>query len=265
MSRGNRARAASREDGGEWFEDEGFWTAYAPIMFDEARWAEVPAVVDGIERLVGLRPGAAILDACCGPGRHSLELASRGYRVTGIDITEAYLEAARESAASAADPAAPPNPRFLRADIRDFEADEPFDLAINLYTSFGYFADPADDLAALRRLRAALKPGGALVLETTGRETAARDFTAGESFERGGWRVRTEFSTVGDWEGLRNRWILTRGDEIVDRAFVLRLYSGPELEAALLSAGFATARILGGVDGSPYDGSAASLVALARA
>ncbi len=242
---------------GEWFEDEGFWTAYAPVMFDEARWAEVPGVIDCIERLVRPKPGAAVLDACCGPGRHCLELASRGYRVTGIDITSAYLEAARESAAGGA--------RFLRADIRDFSVDEPFDLAINLYTSFGYFADPDEDLIALARLRAALRPGGSLVIETTGKETAARDFIAGESFERGGWVIRTEYSVVGAWEGLRNRWILSRDGEIVDRSFVIRLYSGTELRAALLKAGFADVRILGGVDGSLYDEAVASLVAVAVA
>ena len=252
--------------GSEWFEDEEFWTEYAPIMFDEARWAEVPGVVDAIERLARPAPGASVLDACCGPGRHSLELASRGYRVTGIDITEAYLAAARESALAGADGtrgAREIEARFLRADIRDFVADEPFDLAINLYTSFGYFADPAEDLKALRRIRAALKAGAALVLETTGKETAARDFIHGESFERGGWEVRTEFEVVGAWEGLRNRWILSRGREVVDRSFVLRLYSGSELKGSLLDAGFSEVCIMGGVDGSPYDQRASSLVALA--
>jgi SAM-dependent methyltransferase len=245
--------------GGEWFEDEEFWTAYAPIMFDEARWAEVPAVVDAIEALVRPPPGAAVLDACCGPGRHSLELASRGYEVTGVDITDAYLEAARESAVGLC------NARFLHADIRELDIPSTFDLAINLYTSFGYFPDPAEDLAALRRLREALKDGGALVLETTGKETAVRDFTPGESFERGGWMVRTEFSVVGAWEGLRNRWILSRADRTIDRSFVLRLYSGTELASTLRRAGFAEVEILGGLDGSPYDEDAKSLVALARA
>jgi SAM-dependent methyltransferase len=243
----------------EWFEDEEFWTAYAPVMFDEARWAEVTAVVDAIEALVGLAPGAAVLDACCGPGRHSLELASRGYEVTGVDITEAYLAAARESAAGMA------NARFLRADIRELALPPSFDLALNLYTSFGYFADPAEDLAALRRLRAALKPGGALVLETNGKETAVRDFTRGESFEREGWEIRTEFEVVGPWEGLRNRWVATRDGKTEDRSFVIRLYSGTELRAALLEAGFAEASVYGGLDGSPYDEAAKSLVALARA
>jgi SAM-dependent methyltransferase len=245
--------------GGEWFEDEEFWTAYAPIMFDEARWAEVPAVVDSIERLARPVRGAAVLDACCGPGRHSLEFAARGYRVTGIDITGAYLEAARESAAGL------DNARFVRIDLRAFDEPGAYDLAINLYTSFGYFADPAEDLAALRRLRGALRKGGALVLETVGKETAARDFTPGETFERGGWTVRTEFSVVGHWEGLRNRWMLSRDGETIDRSFDLRLYSGTELAAALLAAGFAEAHILGGLDGSAYDQSAESLVALAIA
>jgi SAM-dependent methyltransferase len=255
-----------RAGGSEWFEDEGFWTAYAPIMFDEARWAEVPAVVDAIERLVRPERGAEVLDSCCGPGRHSLELASRGYRVTGVDITEAYLDAARASTA-AFDFAGSggEDPRFLHADIRTFAADRPFDLAINLYTSFGYFADPADDLAALRRIRASLRPGGALVLETTGKELAARDFTTVEEFERGGWGIRTEVSVVGAWEGLRNRWILTRGDAHVDHSFDIRLYSGTELKVALLEAGFATVRVMGGIDGTPYDQSAVSLVALAIA
>jgi len=245
----------------EWFEDEEFWTAYAPIMFDEERWAEVPAAVDDIERLARPETGAAVLDACCGPGRHSLELASRGYRVTGIDITEAYLEAARESSAGCGARFAP---RFIRADLRHYRADSAFDLALNLYTSFGYFARPEDDLEALRRLRRALRPGGALILETTGKETAARDFTEGESFERGGWAVRTEFLVIGAWEALRNRWILSRGGELMDRSFDLRLYSGVELRQALLRAGFGSVEIHGGLDGSPYDQRARSLVALAR-
>jgi Methylase involved in ubiquinone/menaquinone biosynthesis len=257
--------AADEEPGGRpWFEDDSFWEIYAPVMFDEERWAEVPAVVDGIEALARPPKGGAVLDACCGPGRHSLELASRGYRVTGIDITEAYLDAARESA-TALGPEAARNVSFLRADLRSFDGRGRFDLAINLYTSFGYFDDPADDLAALRRLRAALKAGGFLVLETTGKETAALYFTRGESYDRGGWHVRTEFAITGAWEGLRNRWIISRDDEVVDRSFVIRLYSATELMAALLEAGFSGARAFGNIDGSPYDQNASSLVVLAQA
>lgn len=253
------------EDGERpWYEDESFWTAFAPLMFDEKRWAEVPAVVDAIERLAAPPPGCAVFDACCGPGRHSLELASRGYRVTGLDLTAPYIEAARESAAAFG-----VEVEFLCGDLRAFERPAAFDLAINLFTSFGYFEDPADDLMVLRRLRAALKPSGALVLETIGKETAARDFIEGEWFERGGMTVLTEFSVVGSWEGLRNRWVILRpcaggGIERIDRCFVLRLYSAAELRAALLASGFASVSIHGSLEGAPYDQAASSLVAVAR-
>jgi SAM-dependent methyltransferase len=245
---------------GEWFEDEDFWKAYAGLMFDGERWAEVPAVCDALASLAGMAPGAAVLDSCCGPGRHSLELARRGYRVTGVDLTASYLEAARESAAAESLPI-----EFLRADVRAFVRPAAFDLAINLYTSFGYFATPDEDLRMLRNLRASLKPGGALVLETLGKEIAVRDFTEGEWFERDGWTVLTAFKVVGAWEGLENRWILLRGSERVDRAFVRRLYSAVELRAALLAAGFASVELYGSVEGAPYDLGAASLVAVARA
>lgn len=229
-------------------------------MFDEKRWAEVPAVVDSLLRLSGTRPGAAVLDACCGVGRHSVELAGRGFRVTGVDITRPYLEAAEESAAAAG-----VSPEFLRADIRSFRRPGAFDLALNLFTSFGYFATPEEDLAALANIRASLAPGGALVLETTGKETAARDFMEGEWFERAGWTVLTEYKVIGDWEGLMNRWILLKGGERVDRSFVLRLYSGLEMRRALSAAGFEEVEIYGSLAGAPYDEKATSLVALGRA
>jgi SAM-dependent methyltransferase len=259
---------------GEWFEDEAFWTAYAPLMFDETRWAEVPAVVDSIVGLVGLKPGASVLDACCGPGRHSLELASRGYRVTGIDITRPYLEAARESAAAWGVDA-----EFVRADLREFKRPGAFDLALNLYTSFGYFAEPSDDIAALENLAESLAPGGALVLETTGKEVAARNFVEGEWFERGDWIVLTQYEVVGAWEGLRNRWVMipreaarehgaeaaeARGHAAADRSFVLRLYSANELRDALFESGFRKVDIFGSIEGGPYDQTAKSLVAVAR-
>lgn len=228
-------------------------------MFDEKRWAEVPAVVDAALRLAGTEAGAAVLDTCCGVGRHSIEFAGRGFRVTGVDITRPYLEAARESAE-----AARVAPEFLRADIRSFSRPGAFDLAVNLFTSFGYFATPEEDLAALRNIRASLAPGGAFILETTGKETAARDFIEGEWFERLGWTVLTEYKVIGAWEGLMNRWILLRGAERIDRSFVLRLYSGLEMKRTLLEAGFASAEIFGSLEGAPYDEKAGSLVALAR-
>lgn len=248
----------------EWFQDEEFWATYAPFMFDEAHWSTAGEEVEGAIALSGVSPGASVLDACCGVGRHSLEFAARGYRVTGVDLTRAFLDAARESAEASGLSA---RLELLRGDIRDFSRPAAYDLCVNLFTSFGYFPSRADDIAALARLRENLRPEGVLVLETRGKETVAREFTDGEEFSRSGWDVRTEFRVSGDWEGLVNRWILSSPDGArrVDRSFTLRLYSGTEMKAALAEAGFDRITLRGGLDGRPYDQNAESLVAVARA
>lgn len=243
----------------EWFQDENFWLTYAPLMFDEGAWSEVPGVIDDIIRLTGIGPAAKVLDLCCGVGRYTIAMALRGFEVTGIDITRPYLDAARETAEAMSAKAT-----FVRADAREFARPGHFDLCMNLFTSFGYFETEAMDLALLSLCAKNLAPGGCLLLETLGKEVAVRDFVEHEEFARAGWNVRTEYRVVGPWEGMENRWILRAGDECKDYSFVLRLYAGTEMVQALKSAGFSSVSIFGGFDGRPYDNHAQSLVALAR-
>lgn len=249
---------------GEWFSDASFWERFAPIMFDPARWAEVPAVADGVERLSGRKPapGAAprALDLCCGTGRITVELAVRGWRTVGVDITASYLDAARESAEDEG-----VGIEFVLQDVRRFVRPAAFDLALNLYVSFGYFGDPEDDALLARNARASLAPGGCFIVETLGKETAARDFVEGEWFERDGCTVLTEFACVDSWAALRNRWILLRDGERFERSFDQRLYAGTELRRLLLEAGFSAVELYGDWDGSPYDRKARVLIAVARA
>jgi SAM-dependent methyltransferase len=252
----------------EWFSDAAFWERFAPIMFDPERWAEVPAVADGIEKLSGLSPRSAssgkaerrALDLCCGMGRVSVELASRGWKTTGVDITASYLDAARESAEDER-----VEIEFLQEDVRRFVRPSAFDVALNLYISFGYFDDPADDLLTARNARESLAPGGCFIVETLGKEVAVRDFTDGEWFERGGYTVLTEFSCVDSWAALRNRWILLKDGDRFERSFDQRLYSGTELRRLLRDAGFSSVDLYGEWDGSPYDEKARILIAVGRA
>lgn len=252
-----------KEGGGEWFEEQEFWERYAPIMFEPARWAEVPAVADGLERLTGIGPrrgdaAAGALDVCCGTGRIAVELALRGYETCGVDITASYLEAARESADDEGVPL-----ELVRSDVRRFVRPGAFDLAANLYTSFGYFDDPADDLLVARNVRASLAPGGKFVVETLGKEIAVRDFIEGEWFERAGFTVLTEFEPVDSWAGLRNRWILLKDGERFERSFVQRLYSASELARLLSEAGFASVDVYGDWNGAAYGRDAVQLIAVA--
>ena len=116
----------------EWFESESFWQNYGPIMFDGQRWAEAPAVAEAVCKIAGLSKGSSILDAGCGPGRISVELALLGLDVTGVDLIQAELDAAKESA-----DAENVKLELIKADLRTFTTEKKYDAAINLYTSFG--------------------------------------------------------------------------------------------------------------------------------
>jgi SAM-dependent methyltransferase len=257
----------------EWFNDENFWEQFAPIMFDETHWAEVSRVADGVTMLARLdlydprslsgaappKAGPCILDLCCGFGRITAELARRGFAAVGVDITESYLRAAREEAAYEQ-----LDIEYIREDARVFRRPGFFDAVVNLYISFGYFKERGDDLKTARNVYDSLKPGGAFIIETLGKEIAVRDFVEAEWFERAGFTVLTEYAPVDSWEGLKNRWILIRDGTRIEKTFTQRLYAATELRALLWEAGFSQVEIYGDWDESPYDNRAEKLIAGGR-
>jgi SAM-dependent methyltransferase len=111
-------------------------------------------------RLAGCRPGALILDAGCGNGRHVVPLARAGYRVVGLDSSRTLLAAARRAARGAR------RSRFVYGSYTrlPFEPGT-FDTVLCLGTALGYLGEEADR-AALREFRRVLAPGGRLVIET---------------------------------------------------------------------------------------------------
>ncbi|MDR1306147.1 MAG: class I SAM-dependent methyltransferase [Treponema sp.] len=279
--------------GQEWFNDDSFWECFAPIMFDRAHWAEVPAVAGGITRLADLAGAASLrsaaaagaarspacLDLCCGFGRIGLELARRGFALTGVDITGPYLDTAREDAAVEGLDA-----EFILEDVRSFKRPGAFDIAVNLYNSFGYFEDPKDDKRLVRNAFESLKPGGVFFIETLGKEILARDFVESEWFRRAGFFVLTEYETLDSWGAMKNTWRLVpernypagTGNKglsakdpaikggVIEKTFIHRLYAASELRALLLEAGFASAEVYGDWDERPYDSTAVKLIVLGR-
>lgn len=244
----------------QWFEKEEFWLEFAPIMFDEKRWGEAPAVAENVARLVNLQNGANVMDAGCGFGRISVELALLGYNVTGVDLIKPYLELAKESAD---DENVALN--LVQADLRGYISPTPMDAIFNLYTSFGYCDTKEEDILILQNLYKSLKKGGCLVIESLGREIAVRDFTEGEWFLRAGKIVLTHFEVMGAWEGLKSDWTLIdqKTGKKLEHSFVQRLYPATELCAILQNCGFSSINIYGDFDKSPYDNKARTMVIVA--
>ncbi len=245
----------------DWFESENFWTQYAPIMFDDARWAEAPTVAQYVKDIAGLGEGDKILDAGCGLGRISVELAALGLDVTGVDIIQSELDAARESAEAEGVPLT-----LINHDLRSFQAREQFDCAINLYTSFGYCATIEEDMKILKNIADSVKTGGTFIMECTSRETAIMYFTAGEEFERAGYKVVTHFEVVGAWEGLRSQWTLypLESKQAIDHTFIQRLYPATFLRDKLIDFGYSKVNIYGDFDKSPYNEHARTMLIIGK-
>jgi SAM-dependent methyltransferase len=243
----------------KWHERDSFWETVP--MFSERHWEVAPEQVAGAISLLGLEPGATVLDLPCGEGRHSLELARLGFRVTAVDRTAAYLQTARERAA-----AEQLELELVKADMREFVRPQAFDAAINLFTSFGYFEDPEEDRRVARNFYDSLKPGGKLVMDLMGKEVLARIFLPRDWQELpDGSIYLQERKAAREWTWMENRWILIRpSGQRVEYSVNHRIYDGAGLKSLLLSVGFEAVDVYGGLAGQPYDTEARRLVVVAR-
>ncbi|MGO4883184.1 MAG: class I SAM-dependent methyltransferase [Bryobacteraceae bacterium] len=242
----------------EWFENEEFWRTLYPYMFGEAKMAAAAGEVDRVLALSGVT-GGRVLDLCCGPARHSLILARKGFDVTGVDRSPFLLSKAREAIAGA-------TVELVESDMRDFVRPGAFDLALSLFTSFGYFETRAEDLKVLRNVRASLKPGGVFLVDVTSKEyvSAQHCTTHWERKPDGSVHVH-HYDVIPGWGRLRVEWLLVEGERARRFEFLQNLYSGQELADMLDRAGFADVQIFGSLDGAPYDASATRLIARAVA
>ena len=243
----------------EWFADESIWKDLYPFTFPESAFAVGDEQVEKILRLTGVGRGK-VLDLCCGPGRHSVALAKRGFAVTAVDRTRFLLEHARARAAQAN-----LSVEFVLEDMRRFSRPATFDLIINLFTSFGYFEDQADDVRVLEIVRENLRPSGVFVLEMVSKERLAREFQATTSRELPNGDVLFErHEIVDDWTRVRNRWTLIQAGDTRTFEFAHRIYFGQEMKDLLTKAGLAGARVYGDLDGNSYGFDAQRLIAVAR-
>ncbi len=243
-----------------WREDDSGWEDLAGVLFSRKRFEQAEPEVTMLAALLELCGTERVLDLPCGQGRHALELARRGFRVTGVDRTAVYLEAARRRAeADGLDV------ELVRSDMRDFRRPGGFDVAINMFTSFGYFEDPADDRRVATNFLASLVPGGRLLMDLQGKEIMAARFRPREWYELDDGSLLLEERAPEDhWRRVRLRWVLVRDGERREHEFLLRLYSAAEIIGLLEAAGFAGVTAFGSLAGIPYDQDAERLVVVAR-
>lgn len=237
----------------EWFENESFWRDFYEVLFPDELFEQAEEEMEKIFELID-HPVSSVLDLCCGPGRFAGLLGREGYQVTGVDSTPFLLEIAEKTYADT------PNAEWVLSDMREFVRDEAYDLVLNLYTSFGYFRDPAEDIRVLKNIARSLRPGGSVVIEVMGKEVLAKDFepmTASKT--RDGLFVQAH-EILENWNRIRTEWTLIREGEVKTCSFEHTLYAASDLIRLCEIAGFSDIRAFGDFDGSPYDHTATLLI-----
>lgn len=140
----------------EWYE-EWFNSEYYHKLYFERDDNEAKEFIDRLLAHLMPEPKSRIVDVACGKGRHSKFLASKGFDVTGIDISPDSINDAKQFETD--------NLQFFVHDMRLLFWVNYFDYAINFFTSFGYFRTRREHDDAVRTIAAGLKPTGILIFD----------------------------------------------------------------------------------------------------
>lgn len=228
-------------------------------VYDAYLADRTPGEIDQLEELLRIHAPMRVLDLPCGQGRHSIELARRGYEVTGVDLTPSLLDLARERAQAAGVVV-----DWRLGDMREPIAGERFDMVLNLFTSFGYFADEGDDRKVAQAAASMLEPGGRFVVEVINGERVMANFEEREWYPVGDIVVLERRSLDRSTRRMVvERTVHVDGTSEVD-THVVRLYGPRELESILRQAAFDEVDLFGDWNGVAASERSLRVIAVGR-
>ncbi|MEU6083374.1 methyltransferase domain-containing protein [Streptomyces sp. NPDC047108] len=236
----------SKDSRSAWYADfftelpNAFWRAVVPSELTAAE-------VDFVIRVGGLPPAAHVLDAPCGSGRHSLELARRGFRVTGVDVSAEALAFAERAAADERLPVT-----LIEADMKTPPAHLRADAAICMGNSFGYL-EHEDTSRMLAGLHEAVQPGGCLVIDYGAAAEALLPHLK-EELPMSADGIEVEATNVYDAPAgrLSTSFTFRRGGQEHRGTSVQHVYTAAEVARLTSGAGFTDIRMYADTDGTAF-------------
>ena len=178
----------------EWYSSL-FKSPYYHSLYSHRNHQEAADFISQLIDLIQPAKDAHILDVACGRGRHALEVYRHGYAVTGIDLSPENVKYAKEEARNKQTSDAL---QFMVHDMRK-PLDTQFSHVFNLFTSFGYFKDPKDNIRVLESFRAQLAPNGVGVIDFLNPSWVLANLVKEESIERDGIKFSIQRYTEGKW------------------------------------------------------------------
>ena len=210
---------------GDWFA-QWFDSRYYHILYCNRNDQEALAFIRKLLNHLEVSEDVQILDLACGSGRHTRSVTALGYQVTGMDLSEESIAMARQQS---------PGIQYEVGDMRSFDLGRRFGMVMNLFTSFGYFDDVAENAKALGCVARHLFKDGIFVLDYFNATQVVSNLIPKEYIVREGveFHIRRE---------VRNRHICKR-IEVVDgnhrelHEEKVQLFSREDVEAMMIQAG----------------------------
>ncbi|MBU2544999.1 class I SAM-dependent methyltransferase [Patescibacteria group bacterium] len=222
------------------FFDDYYLRSYKDIVSEERTLQEVGF----IEKSLKLSQKSRILDLCCGHGRHLIELAKRGYIMTGQDLARNFLKIATETAKKN-----DVKVKFICGDMRHIPFHGEFDAIFNIFTSFGYLENDEEDFKVIKQVANSLKIGGKFLLDIRNRDWILANFQYKD------WRI------IDDLVILEERHLDSSFKKVITKVTYIekgkigkitehsaRLYALSNIQSMFKKAGLSIQKVYGGLD-----------------
>jgi len=218
--------------------------------------------VRGLVSLLKLKNGAEIFDVPCGYGRHSIQLAKMGFKITGLDINSVHLRKARNDTKAQMQKIS-----FLKKDMRKISYHNKFDALINMFYSFGFFASDKENELVLQKFYNCLKPGGKFLMHTDVniprilngkyKEIETRTLSSGKKLKIVDRYDSNTKRIEGSWT------IIPKKGRLVKKNYSVRVYQKNEFVKLCLKVGFKKCRAYENWNGSKYSQDSEEIIFIA--
>lgn len=224
-----------------------------------------------LERIIegagyGDRAGTRILDLACGAGRYSILLASKGYRVTGVDLSRPLLDEALKKWNGLEKESKSGTLELVRSDMRELPFKSSFNLLINMFTSFGYFENDTENMRVIQTIAKHLVSSGRFVIDYLNRDAVIANLE------------KESESRIGDYRIKQRRWLTKdnlrvekkveviniTGDSVLNYTESVRMYDMNQMKTMIEKSNLELIDIFGDYDGMGFSASSPRLILSGR-
>ena len=228
----------------KWFSSKFYLELYQHRDEEDARW-----IINLLQRSISVDTRSSVLDIACGSGRLSLELARRGFNVTGFDLSKFLIGEAKKGLKESKEKDL--KVKFLIKDMRYFNFNNSFDIAVNIFTSFGYFDNDLENFSVIRNVSDSLKTGGYFLFDFLNKRYLEENLISLTKQKHGSTSVIQRRKIEDGF--VKKSITISEGDKISEFNETLRLYSLVEFKKAFKGYGLKILYLFGDYFGNKFN------------